>query len=73
MPPECLSLLQDQDHMSFLLAKVDQTGMSILTQKFNIAPFPTIILFRGGKEIDRIEFNVSADRASNNRIVECLV
>ena len=74
-----IPLLQDlvpiyQDHVPFLSVKADQTGMSALAKQFNITSFPAIILFRGGKEIDRIETTLGGDGSLNNgRIVERLV
>jgi hypothetical protein len=43
--------------------------MSTLATMFNVVAFPFIILFRGDKEIDRIESISPGDKASNNNIL----
>jgi thioredoxin-like negative regulator of GroEL len=55
---EVASLIQDlvpiyQDNVPFLSVKADQTGMSAIAKTYNVSAFPTVILFRGGVEVDR--------------------
>jgi hypothetical protein len=58
---------------SCLSVKADQTGMSAIGKTYNVSAFPTVILFRGGVEVDRISAPAGGSEGSsvtNGRVVE---
>ena len=44
-----------QDRATFLSVRADTQELSPISKSFNVQEFPTIIVFRGGVELDRVE------------------
>ena len=44
-----------QDSITFLSVRADGQGMAAISKELKVSTFPTVIIFSGGKEIDRIE------------------
>eukprot|EP01038_Epipyxis_sp_PR26KG_P004031 gene4031-5768_t len=44
-----------QDMMNFVSVKADCQGMVGISKSLNVTVFPTFIIFRGGKELERLE------------------
>lgn len=44
-----------QDMVNFLSVRSDMTGLAEIAKLNNVKTFPTVILYRGGVEIDRVE------------------
>ena len=43
------------DSVNFLTIRADGQGMAAISKELKVKTFPTLILFRGGKELSRIE------------------